>query len=68
MLITLYALSWSDLIANKMLTDNVSDNIEKSFKDYFASLYYFRYIIFIGTIILALIIYGVRVGIAKLVK
>jgi hypothetical protein len=66
MLIVLYALSWSDLISNKMLTDDVSVNFAKSFKDYFASLYYFRYIILIGSIILALLFYGLRIGFAKL--
>lgn len=66
MLIILYALGWYDLIENKMLTGDVMKDLKKSFKDYFGVLYYFRYIIFVGTIILALIFYGVRIGIEKL--
>jgi len=68
MLIILYLLSWGDLIANKMLTEDVSENISRSFKDYLASLYYFRYIIFIGSIILALLFYWIKIIILKLRK
>lgn len=66
MLIILYALGWHDLISNKTLTGDALKDLRKSFKDYPEAIYYFRYIILIGSIILALIFYGVKIGIGKL--
>jgi hypothetical protein len=59
MLTILYLLSWTDLINNKMLTGNILVDFKASFKDYIPSIYYFRYTIFIGTLILALLFCGV---------
>lgn len=66
MLIILYALGWSDLIGNKMLSGNLLKDIKKSFEDYLGAVYYFRYIILIGSVILGLVFYGIKIGIEKL--
>jgi membrane-anchored glycerophosphoryl diester phosphodiesterase (GDPDase) len=66
MLILIYALGWFDLIENKMLTGNILKDLKKSFRDYLGAIYYFRYIILIGSILLAFIIYGINIGVEKL--
>lgn len=65
MLIVLYLLGWYDLIQNNNLKDNFFENIKMSFKDYLGAINYFKYIILIGTVILALVFYGLRIGIEK---
>lgn len=68
MLIVLYLLGWYDLVQNNNLKDNYFENIKLSFKDYFRAINYFKYIILIGSVILALVFYGARLGIEKFRK
>lgn len=66
MILITYAFGWVDLVNNKMLTGNMLIDLKKSFEDFWGALYYFRYIILVGSIILAFIFYGVKIGIEKL--
>lgn len=65
MMIILYLAGWDDLIVNKKLTDDLSENLQLSFKDFTAVLFYFRYIILIGSVLLGAVFYGIRIGLNK---
>lgn len=60
MLVIIYVLGWHDMIANGMLSKHPLDNIRRSFKDYLGAIYYFKYIVLIGTAMIALALYGLR--------
>ncbi len=67
MVLLTYVLGWIDLVQNKMLTGNWIKDILKSFSYYISWVIpYWWLIIIIGTIVLALLIFGVKAGINRL--
>ena len=66
MIVTLYILGWSDLIANNQLSGNILNDIKASFKDFFGVIKYFWVVIIIGSIVLGALFYGIKIGIGKL--
>jgi len=67
MVLFTYALGWIDLVNNKLLTGNWFRDILKSFSYYIGWVIpYWWLIILIGTIVLSVIMFGIKLGINKL--
>lgn len=67
-LVILYCLAWGDLTGNKSLTGYIFKDVGKSFTYFISWLPYWWLLILVGSVILALIFYGIRIGIEKLKK
>lgn len=65
-LVILYMLAWGDLIGNNQLSGNLLKDIGKSFTYFIGWLPYWWLMIVIGTVALAFLFYGIKLGIGRL--